>query len=77
MTTVLDGAGEGSAKVCCVLMRGAKAGQVWVRKPSRNSPVASETSKLRNFRLGSGKTGQVLVRARPHRSRTECPMNQS
>src|SRR5216684_1425429 len=25
MTTVLDGAGEGSAKACCVLMRGARA----------------------------------------------------
>src|SRR5258708_40378116 len=25
ITTVLDGAGAGSAKVCCVLMRGAKA----------------------------------------------------
>jgi hypothetical protein len=57
MTTVLDGAGEGSAKASWVLMR-------WSKKRTRLGPQV-HGQNLRRFRQlhrVDRKTGQVLVR---------------
>src|SRR5215831_4926780 len=61
MTMELDGAGEGSGKACWVLMRGARADMFGCASHRENFPVASKTSVL-----AAEKTGQVLVRTRPH-----------
>jgi hypothetical protein len=58
MTTVLDGAGEGSAKACWVLMRGARADMFG----------CASHRKIKTSVLAVAKTGQVLVRTSRHSS---------
>ena len=65
--TVLDDAGEGSAKACWALMRGAE------RTCLGPQAKAKSSSCLKNFCLSSRKTGHVLVRTRPRARRAGTP----
>src|SRR5262249_27590018 len=57
MTTVLDGVGEGSGKACWALMRGARADMFGFARRGKIFQL---------HHLAAEKTGQVLVRTRPH-----------
>src|SRR4249920_2583738 len=69
ITTVLDGAGAGSAKVCCVLIRGARADMFGC---ASHREIFQLHQKLPSWT--AEKTGQVLVRTSPHPGHTESPV---